>query len=350
VARPLGVGIVGAGLAAQAIHLPAITALPERLQVTHVMDVDGRLAEAVARRFRANATTDLDALLSDSSVDVVAICSPNRFHAAQVLASCAAGKRAVLCEKPLVTTHADAQLVDAASASSGVPILVGTMHAYDLAVSASRQVWENLPQTWYLIRSVIYIPPDSEFAGLSTDLVRASLPETTADASESPHNQPADLVRNGILGLASHDLPIVRALAPSVGAVSLAHPMRPSGYHVTHHTAERTVQLIAISGGAWAPRWEIQAWGEGQEMRISFPPSYVMGRSARVTITTNSSCRSWQSATSSYIAQWSHLADVAEGRSTPRFSIDEIIADITYALDLADAAADSIGMLARGIE
>jgi myo-inositol 2-dehydrogenase / D-chiro-inositol 1-dehydrogenase len=41
-------------------------------------------------------TPGQDALLEDPEVDVVAICSPDRFHAGQVAAVAAAGKRAIL--------------------------------------------------------------------------------------------------------------------------------------------------------------------------------------------------------------------------------------------------------------
>jgi Oxidoreductase family, NAD-binding Rossmann fold len=44
-------------------------------------------------------------------VGVVAICSPGQFHAAQVEAATAAGKRGILCEKPLATTVEEAQLI-----------------------------------------------------------------------------------------------------------------------------------------------------------------------------------------------------------------------------------------------
>ena len=99
--RPLGVGIIGAGPVTQAIHLPTLASLGDRLQVVNIMDVNGEVGDLVASRTGARSTTSVPTLLEDPDVDVVAICSPGQFHAEQVEAATAAGKRAILCEKPL---------------------------------------------------------------------------------------------------------------------------------------------------------------------------------------------------------------------------------------------------------
>ena len=77
----LGVGFIGAGPVTQAIHLPTLATLAERLRVVHVMDVDKDVAAAVADRVDARATTDVQAVLDDPAVEVVCICSPHQFHA-----------------------------------------------------------------------------------------------------------------------------------------------------------------------------------------------------------------------------------------------------------------------------
>jgi predicted dehydrogenase len=59
-----------------------------------------------------------DELLSGETLDFVDICTPPSSHAAFIRQALAAGLH-VLCEKPLVTRLADAQLVAAASASAG---------------------------------------------------------------------------------------------------------------------------------------------------------------------------------------------------------------------------------------
>jgi myo-inositol 2-dehydrogenase / D-chiro-inositol 1-dehydrogenase len=116
--KPLGVGIIGAGPVTQAIHLPTLASLGDRLQVVHIMDVNAEVGALVASRTGARSTTSVQTLLEDPEVDVVAICSPGQFHAAQVEAATAAGKLAILCEKPLATTVEEAQLIADVSAKT----------------------------------------------------------------------------------------------------------------------------------------------------------------------------------------------------------------------------------------
>ena len=74
--KPLGVGIIGAGPVTQAIHLPTVATLGDRLQVVHIMDVNAEVGALVASRTGARSTTSVQTLLEDPEVDVVAICSP----------------------------------------------------------------------------------------------------------------------------------------------------------------------------------------------------------------------------------------------------------------------------------
>jgi len=76
----LGVGLLGCGPVTQAIHVPTLATLPDRLRIAHVMDVDAEVAAAVGERVGAPATNDAARLLADPAVDVVAICSPHEFH------------------------------------------------------------------------------------------------------------------------------------------------------------------------------------------------------------------------------------------------------------------------------
>jgi len=332
VTKPLGVGLLGAGPATQAIHLPVIASMPGRLRVAAVMDVDADLAAQVAGRCSARAATEVAEVLDDPDVDIVAVCSPHAFHAAQVIAACEAGKRAVLCEKPLTTTTELAGRIAAVSAATGVPVIVGTMHAFDPAFAAARRDWGDLPQTATLVRSVIYLPSNDVMVEMSTD------PVTTAtDASASlPH--PPNL-RDAVLGLAMHAIPLVRELVPGTGTVSFARLLKPWGYSITCTQGERAVQFIGYMPGRWAPDWTLRAWGRGQELRVDFPPSYVLAGSATACLTAGSENRSWRYPRNGYQAEWEHVADVAEGRADPAEGLRTAVSDLTYAIAIADQAS-----------
>jgi hypothetical protein len=282
----LGVGFIGAGPVTQAIHLPTLATLADRFRVAHVMDVDEQVAAVVAARADAQSTTQLDTLLEDPEVDVVATCSPDRFHADQVAAVAAAGKRAILCEKPLATTVEEAQRIADVSVTSGVPVLVGAMHAYDPAWSAARQHWGDLAATGTLVRSVIYLPPNDEFHDLATDL--AAPPPNPSTPRELSLEVQAQRLRAGVLGLATHTIPQIRQFLPTCKQVTAARFVPPFGYQIVVIGDDRTAELIALMPGRWRPDWSFHVWGADSELHIDFPPSYVLAGSATVTLRTGS--------------------------------------------------------------
>ena len=135
------------------------------------MDVNAEVGALVASRDGARSTTSVPrTLLEDPEVDVVAICSPAQFHAAQVEAATAAGKLAILCEKPLATTVEEAQLIADVSARTGVPVVVGAMHVYDPAFAAAQKSWGDLPDTATLVRVAVYLPQNDDMVNLATEL------------------------------------------------------------------------------------------------------------------------------------------------------------------------------------
>ena len=137
----LGVGFLGAGPVTQAIHLPTLARLPDVFEVVHISDVDPEIAASVAARVGARSSSTIEQLLDDPAVDVVAVCSPHQFHAAQVITACRAGVKGVLCEKPFATSGEEASEIAAVSAETGVPILVGAMHAFDPGWRAAQANW-----------------------------------------------------------------------------------------------------------------------------------------------------------------------------------------------------------------
>ena len=335
---PLGVGVIGAGPVTQAIHIPALATLPERLQVRHIMDVDQSVANEVAGRVGARASTDVQSVLDDAAVDVVAICSPPQFHADQVAAACQAGKKAILCEKPLATSADEAHRIAHASRTSGVPIIVGTMHAYDPAYLAAAHEWSRLSETATLVRSVIYLPRNDEMVALATDLVAAPAPPPAASAPSDRTAQAARM-RAVILGLAIHNTPLVRQLLASEVEVKAARVLMPFGYILTLASGERSAQMLGFIPGAWQPDWTLQAWGEDAVLRVGFPPSYVLAGSATAELSSGGTRSVWHYPENGYQAEWRHTAEVAERSAEPSITLQDIVDDLLFALDIADGAA-----------
>lgn len=114
-------GIVGLGAQAEAIAL-AIGSVPG-VRLAGCASGDGQRAAAFGQRFDCVAHRD-DADLVDAGYDVVVVSSANDRHAEQSVVALSAGS-AVLCEKPMALTVADATKVVVAARAARRPVFVG---------------------------------------------------------------------------------------------------------------------------------------------------------------------------------------------------------------------------------
>jgi predicted dehydrogenase len=337
----IGVGFLGAGPVTQAIHLPTLARLTQDFAVVHVNDIDAAVASSVAARVGAASSTTIGALLDDPSVDVVAICSPHKFHAAQVIAACRAGKRAVLCEKPFAMSGEEATEIAAVSAETGVPIIVGAMHTFDPAWKAAAAHWRDLPTTCHTIRSSIVLPPNPRFEDFATEVItRPTFPPPNFDDVEVQ----AGTVHGGVMGLAVHDLPLVRALLPRFDdlAVLSAHAIAPFGYQIVLLAGGRRIELHAAVTATWRPDWVFEAISDNLALRVEFSPSYVHAGSGVATIQQAERASVFgPTSHNGYEGEWRDLAAMVRGEQEPP-PTQTLIDDLRFALLLSDAAADSV--------
>ena len=335
----LGVGVIGAGRVTQAAHLPTLATLPDRFRVAHVADPDLALATEVAARAGARASDDVAALLADPAVDVVAVCSPSHLHVTHVSAACLAGKKAVLCEKPLVVDVSEAHRVSEVSDRTGVPVVVGAMHAYDPAYRSARAAARQVGLGARLVRSTVYLPSDDAFVDLSTEPVAGG----RATALAAPVCERPDwTLRRGVLGLAVHSIPLVRDFVVGLDQVTFAANLRPFGYELVLTSGRQVVQLVGLVPGAWRPGRRLQVVGADSELDVSFPPSFVLAGSARARLTHGGSTTEWSSPRNGYQQEWEHVADVAHGLAAPVVPLATAVHDLALALAIADRAAESL--------
>ena len=103
------VAIIGAGIGAA--HLAGFAPLPERFTVKTLCDLDTDRAHSVAEGTKGIVVTDdFDSVLADPHIDIVDICLPPHLHFNACKETLSAGKH-VICEKPLVTSLCDADLL-----------------------------------------------------------------------------------------------------------------------------------------------------------------------------------------------------------------------------------------------
>jgi predicted dehydrogenase len=144
-APQVGIGIAGYGMMGKA-HSYAYTVAPvmRSLQVQpHLRVISGRDAEKVARAAEAYGfeswTTDWEELIQRPDVDIVDICTPPGTHAEIASAAAAAGK-AVICEKPLAVSYAQAAATLDAVRTAGVLNAVGFNYRRLPAVSLMKRM------------------------------------------------------------------------------------------------------------------------------------------------------------------------------------------------------------------
>lgn len=110
------VSVVGAGIGAQ--HLAGFAALPEMYGVRNVCDLNEARGRALADQFGVGFTPDLSTVLNNPEIDIVDICLPPHLHFRACMDALDAGKT-VICEKPLVSSLREADLLAAKVAETG---------------------------------------------------------------------------------------------------------------------------------------------------------------------------------------------------------------------------------------
>ena len=334
--RKFGVGFIASGPVAQSIHIPTVRHYANRLAIAHVMDIDSGLAESLASQHGAKWSVDEDELINDPAVDIVVVGSPNQHHARQVIKACEAGKRLVLAEKPLATSPEELDAIRVAAEKSGTHIVVGAMHAFDTAFLEALDYWKSLNVHVDSIEVSCYIPDNNEFVSLATELIAPTRVSSANQSASKPVTSLSDAsqIANGILGLAMHDIPLIREFSTQRPTLDSATFLEPFGYLLHGTVGDATMRITGWLPGAWEPRWTFKAVATEATFAIVFPPSYVLAGSATVSVSTQTETRVFSNNLSAYEAEWEEIISLAAGEGSPRYSLERIAADTEFAMAL----------------
>ena len=145
--------------------------------------------------------------------------------------------------------------------------------------------------------------------------------------------------RDSILGLAIHDVPLIRTFAPVIERVSEAEVLEPFGYAVSIAGGGRSVELFGHMHEHARPEWSLEAWSSQTRLRMDFTPSYVHAGSAVATLATPARrVRLGPFETNGYIEEWKHLARLARGEPQPALELRSVVDDLAYAMRISVAA------------
>ncbi len=123
----LKVAVIGAGIFGSR-HARVFTEQPE-CELTVVVDVNEERAKKVAASYNAKATNDLEKVLQDESLDIVAVATPDHIHRLPVLRAIESGKH-VFMEKPIATTLEDATAISEAAHAAKTVTMVNYSQRY----------------------------------------------------------------------------------------------------------------------------------------------------------------------------------------------------------------------------
>lgn len=337
-----GVGLVGAGPGVSALHLPTLARLADRFAVVHIADSGSGRARVLAERVGARSSTGISDLLADPAVDVVALCTPPSEHAAQVLACVAAGKRAVLCEKPIAFTVAEAQRVVGACRAAGTVLVVGTNHLFDPSWGRAKHHLDAGGGPVHSVAITVALPPNTRYHRLVTEFEGELAPARRPPAELDARTQAA-IVRQLVIGLGIHDLPALRDVVPRLDEVAFARFVPPLGYVMGIRGGETliTASAVMVHGGADA-LWRMSIVTDIDRLDVEFPPAFVHAGSARARV--------WAADgrfteyrpdhDDGYLAEWRSLADLLHPGRVLEY--DHILDDAVFAADLADAAEAAV--------
>lgn len=107
------------------------------------------------------------------------------------------------------------------------------------------------------------LPLNSRFEDFATELL--ARPDLGAQDLQDP-DVLAGLIRAGVMGLAIHDLPLLRTMLPTFGDLEVlsAHFLPPFGYQIVSSVAGRRLELHARMSATWRPEWVLRS-GDGSQ-------------------------------------------------------------------------------------
>jgi len=229
------IGVVGGGVVAQAMHIPNLSALPDRFELVGLAEPSETVRTALGARYGIRGLhADHRALIEAGGLDAILVASPAGTHVAVVLDALAAGFH-VFVEKPMCITLADADAIVAGRDAAGKVVQVGTMKRYDPAVE---RLIEELPESAADLRYVSVVVNDPEFkpffdAGdlvVGTDVppevVAAGRAAESAQVEAAVGSAEPDVIRafsDHFLGSVLHDLNVVHGVLERLG-----EPMPPA--------------------------------------------------------------------------------------------------------------------------
>jgi myo-inositol 2-dehydrogenase/D-chiro-inositol 1-dehydrogenase len=301
----LRVGLAGLGAVAQAVHLPLLARLADTFEIVAICDLSPALLTALGDRYGVPVTArfaSVDDLLDGPRIDGLLVLTSGS-HGAVALAALDRGI-AVLCEKPLAFTVAEADAL-AASPNAG-RLLLGYMKVFDPAVVEAARISADPASGLGPLRAieVTVLHPTSEsqlaFAHLLSQPSHfdpggtSPLQEATNELVRRAIGPAADalgrLYGNTLLGSIVHELSVIRATAGDIVAIDRVDTWPDEAFPGSVGLAGRLADGARVTIG-WhflddypAYREDIRFHHVGGSVELTFPSPYRLHEPTRLVV------------------------------------------------------------------
>ncbi|MGH3522794.1 MAG: Gfo/Idh/MocA family protein [Mycobacterium sp.] len=277
-------GVVGAGLIAQVMHLHYLRELGDQFETAALCDIVLANADAVAQRFSIPVIHSDWRELLDTPIDAVLILSSGD-HAPIATAAAQRGLH-VLVEKPMSYSVADGQRMVGVAAASGTTLMVGYQKRYDPAYLRFKEQMARVADPrllkittlespyWPYVEHYSTVkplaPPEDVLAQLRREnqaaLVRAIGPATDFERQ---------IFEGVVLASLVHELNALRGLLGEPDVLEHAS-LRPGSLSLTFRFGDLPVTIDRIDlPGIARYRMDFALYGPNRRMMLSFPSPFL---------------------------------------------------------------------------
>lgn len=290
----LKVGVVGAGVIAQVMHLNYLRELSDRFEIVALCDISGENAANNAQRYNVSKTfTDWREMLENADIDAVFILTSGS-HAPIAIAAAKAGKH-VLVEKPMCFSVAEGLEMKTAAEGAGVTLMVAYPKRYDPAFERFREVAVSVAEP-RLMRVTTFESPFLPYIGhyalapvapIPQDAIETFTAETQASITRAI-GEASSFLREEyhlvLLDTLVHELNTVRGVLGEPTSLEYVD-MQPGQLTVILKFGDLSVSIHWMDlPGITRYGMEFALYGPEQRVTLTFPSPFLRSAPATVEI------------------------------------------------------------------